>query len=220
MEKTVHHASPLHRPALMAVLSVVLMAFSGCASSGLVNMWRDPSFQAPPMGNMLVIAVKKNPVQRRMWEDGFTVELEKCGVVATPSYRLFPDALPDTQTVVTVVQDSGYDGVLVTTKLPTERNVLYVPGYSTVEPVLRPRGWRGAYYTYYRRVYYPGYTETETVVRYQTDVWTTQEDGHLIWSGTSESLNPTSGRAVNREITKLIVPELQKQGIVPAKKKT
>lgn len=219
MKKILRRLKSLCQLPPLAVLCLVSTALSSCASSGLVNMWRDPSFQASPMRNMLVIAAKKNPVHRRMWEDGFTAELGKHGIAATPSYRLFPDALPDTQAVVAAVRDSSYDGVLVTTKLPTERNVRYVPGYSTVEPVLRPRGWRGAYYTYYQRVYYPGYVETETIIRYQTDVWTTEGDGRLIWSGTTESIDPGSSRAINREITKLIVPELQRQGILPPKKK-
>jgi hypothetical protein len=35
-----------------------------------------------------------------------------------PAYRIFPEALPDTQQVIETVQRSGYDGVIVTVGLP------------------------------------------------------------------------------------------------------
>ncbi len=190
----------------------------GCASSGLVNMWADSTYKMGPMTNMLVIAVKNDPVKRRMWEDGFARELEQRGAKATPSYQLFPDAVPDTQQVIGAIQKNGYDGVLVTVKLSVDSIKNYVPGYSSSVPVAYRNPWTGRYYMHYERVRHPGYTETETVVRYQTDVYTTRVGGLLIWSATSESINPTSSKAVNREITRMIVPELGKQGIVPSKK--
>ena len=53
---------------------------------------------------MLVISAGKNPVKRRIWEDAFSVELAKHDVEATPSYRLFPDAVPDTDQVIQIVR--------------------------------------------------------------------------------------------------------------------
>jgi hypothetical protein len=44
----------------------------------------------------MAIAVRNNPVKRRIWEDAFVNELSKNGVNATSSYHLFPDALADT----------------------------------------------------------------------------------------------------------------------------
>src|SRR5450759_5741337 len=72
------------------VLCCSLILLAGCASSELVDVWSDPSFQSPPLNKMLVISVGKNPVHRRMWEDAFSVELVRHNVAATPSYRFFP----------------------------------------------------------------------------------------------------------------------------------
>ena len=195
------------------------LSLSGCgASSSLVNMWRDPTFSQTPMTKVFVIAVKRDPAQRRIWEDGFVGELAKRGVTAAPSYRFFSNELPDTQQVTDVVQREGFDGVLVTHRLPTATNSYYVPGYVSTMPRTRYDPWSGTYYTYYRRVYEPGYTETERIVRYQTDVWSTGEGGKMVWTGTSESIDPSSGQDVNREISALIVPELARAGILPRKK--
>jgi hypothetical protein len=46
------------------------------------------------------------------------------------------------------------------------------------------------------------------------DVWSTAQDWRLVWSGTTESIDPSSSRDVNAQIAKLIVPELLNQGII------
>ena len=153
-----------------------------------------------------------------MWEDGLAAELSMHKVAATPSYRLFPDAVPDTQHVVDAIREKKYDGVLVVRKLPTEKSARYIPGYAVTKPVIRYSPWTQTYYTIYRTIVEPPTVDTEKVVRHAIDVWATKEPGALVWTGTGETLDPTSAEAVRREVTDLIVPELEHQGIIPAKK--
>src|SRR5258708_5676063 len=90
--------------------SLMISFLSGCGSAGtLSNMWRDPSFESAPMKKVFIIAVRKDPVRRRLWEDGFVTELGKHGVTATPSYKLFPDALPDTAQSIEAIRTNGFD---------------------------------------------------------------------------------------------------------------
>lgn len=198
------------------VAAIALVILGGCSSSAkLVNMWRDPQAPQTPLKSSLVVVMKKDAALRRLWEDGLASELVAHGVQATPSYRLFETDVPDTQQVIDAVRAQGFDGVLVTHKLDTELETNYVPGYVTTQPVTVSNPWTGAYRTYYERVHVPGYTETDQVVRYQTDLWTTQPEGRMIWTGTTESINPTSSDAVNRDLVHTIVPELAKQGFIP-----
>ncbi len=209
------HPSPVRRPLLLlAVLAAAGLA--GCAAPAqLVDLWRDPEYSARPMTRVFVVALKRDEARRRLWEDGFVRELARRGVAATPSYRDFPQAFPDTAQVVEAVHQGGYDGVIVTVKLPTETQHTYVPGYVASEPVTRYNPWWATYRTYWVEVYRPGYVETEKVVRHRTDVWSTAgEKGHLVWTGTSEVFDPTSSQAVNHYIVTLVVPELAKQGII------
>ena len=74
--------------------------------------------------------------------------------------------------------------------------------------------WSFNYHTYWAEVHEPGYVETDRYVHYRVDVWSTAGDWVLVWSGTTESMNPNSGREVNTEIAKLIVPELLSQGVI------
>ena len=201
---------------LFACMAVSLLA--GCVPGTLSNMWRDPYFQSGPMKNMLIIAVRKDPVHRRIWEDGFVAELSKHGVIATPSYRLFPDALPDTAQCDAAVDANGYDGILVTRRLRPDTLTTYVPGYTKKEPVTQYNPWRKTYYTYYQEVQVPGYTETEKAARHVVNVWTTKDGGGLVWAGTGRVVESGSGSSVNDEIAELIVPELERQGIIPKEK--
>ncbi|MSS71801.1 MAG: hypothetical protein EXS64_09965 [Candidatus Latescibacteria bacterium] len=169
------------------------------------------------MKTMLIVGVYKNPVARRLWEDGFVAELSENGTTATPSYQLFPNAVPDTAHIAEAMRARGYDGVLITRRLPTQVITNYVPGYVTTVPVTRYNWWTDAYHTYYQEVYQPGYTETERLAHHEINVWTTK-NSHLIWAGTGEMLDTTSREDVIHEITQMIVPELARQGIIPAKK--
>lgn len=200
------------RRALTAAL--ILGTASGCSSSKLVNLWKDPERPRRPLANVLVVTLKRAPVARRLWEDTFKGALDDAGVRATPSYELFPAALPDTQQVADAVRKRGYDGVIVVHRLPSETHVQYVPGYATARPVHMGGRWPGVYHTYYVEVHRPGYREVQKVVRYQVDVWNTDEGGRLVWAGTTETLNPGKRGQVRREITKLIVPELAHKGVI------
>jgi hypothetical protein len=206
------------RFALAVSTAALVTAVAGCGSTtSLVNMWKDPN-APPPMHSVLVIAVQRDQAMRRIWEDGFTKEMNEHGVSAVPSYQLFPGDLPDTQRVIEEVRTKGFDGVLITHGLGTETSSRYVPGYATTAPAMGYDPWYGVYYTYYRRIYEPGYVETERVVRYETDVWATGPQSRLVWSGTTESIDPSSSVSVNRHISDKIIPELVRVGVLSGKR--
>jgi hypothetical protein len=206
--------------ALILILGVfmcgILIVLEGCGSSALVSAWRDPAFQSPPLNSMLVIAVRKDPTRRRIWEDGFVVELSKHGVTATPSYRLFPNALPDTTQAEESIRTNGFAGVLVSRRLPPGINTNIVPGYVATEPVTKYNPWKNKYFTYYQEVQYPAYTDSEKVANHATEVWTTKEGGRMVWSGTTETSDPSSIHADG--VVSVVVPELSRQGIIPPEK--
>ncbi len=197
------------------VAGMVALLEVGCSGSQLVDMWADPQPPSGPMTNVLVIAMKNDPARRRLWEDGFATELSKRGVHVTPSYQMFESAVPDTQQVVDAVRDKGFDGVLVAHQLSAETNVRRVPGYTTQEPVTRRNPWTGNYYTAWREIHHPGYVESERVVTHAIEVWSPKDDGRLVWTGNAQTVDPSSSQVMNKEITSLVIPELEKKGLLP-----
>ncbi|MBN2037496.1 MAG: hypothetical protein JW768_12205 [Chitinispirillaceae bacterium] len=227
-----------------AAFGCLIGQMCGCvSSSSLVDIWHDPSFQDQPLGNMLVISVRKDATKRRIWEDAFTGELAKHGVAATSSYSLFPDAPPDTNKVIAAAQTNGFDGILVVLRLPTETDKQYIQGYTTTEKDVRYtsniQGYttteqdvrynrnNSAYYGpywprywmyYYREIEHPGYTDSQTVDIRAIDVTTTGKGGRLIWSATSRTPDPGSVTDVQSGIAGLVTAELTQRSIIRPKK--
>jgi hypothetical protein len=204
----------------VGTLCLVLGVLSGCApSSSLVKVWHDPSFQAPPLARILVIAVRKDADKRRVWEEAFSGELVKYGVAATPSYSLFPDAPPDTNQVISTVRAKGLDGILAILMLPTEMNTHYVKGYSSMQPqgVYYGPYWQ-RYWNTYELVEHPGYIDTQKVAFRAIDVTTTADNGKMIWSATSRTADPDSVKDLQNGIAGLVISELAKRRIIDHKK--
>jgi len=191
---------------------------AGCASSELIDIWSDPSFHSPYLNKLLVISVSKNSTNRRIWEDAFSAELIKHGVSPTPSYRLFPDALPDTNQVYQIVQSNGFDGVLITRRLPSEANPQYVQGYSGQEQDMRYVWRRDRFVPYYRNVWHAGYIDSQKTDIRAIDLWATKNEGQMIWSATSETPEPNSIQEVRPEIVKLVISELTKRRIIASER--
>jgi hypothetical protein len=192
--------------------SFALMA--GCSSSELVDIWSDASFQPPSLEKILVISVGRNSVHRRIWEDAFTLELANHNVEATPSYRVFPDAVPDTDQVIQIVRSKGFDGVLVTRWLPPETKTQYLQGYVTKEQDMGYDRRTESFVSYFRDIVHAGYVDSLKVDIRAIDVWAIKNGGQMIWSATSKTPEPNSVQAVRPEIVKLVMSELSQRGII------
>jgi hypothetical protein len=203
-----------------AALGCLIFVMNGCApSSSLIKVWHDPSYQAPPLTRILVIAVRKDAANRSIWEDAFAGELSRHGATATPSHSLFPDAPPDTNQILATVRTNGFDGVVAILRLPTEMNMHYVKGYSSMEPqgVYYGPYWQ-RYWNTYELVEHPGYIDTQKVAFRAIDVTTTVNNGKMIWSATSRTADPDSVKELQQGIAGLVVSELAKRRIINPKK--
>jgi hypothetical protein len=197
------------------VLCCFFALVAGCTSSKLVDIWSDSSFQPPSLNKMLVISVSKNSVQRRIWEDAFSVELVKHhNIAATASYHIFPDAVPDTNNMIQIIQSNGFDGILICRRLPPETNTQYIEGYVTTEQSMRYDRRRERFVTYYRNIEHAAYIDSQKVDIRTIDVWATRNEGQMIWSATSLTPEPNSVQEVRPEIVKLVMSELTQQGII------
>src|SRR5664280_2936438 len=156
---------------MVSLLFCLMIIMESCSSTVLVDEWIDPSFHESPLKKILIIAIRKNPIQRRIWEDAFVSELSKKGVKATSSYNLFPDALPDTNQVIETVQGNGFDGILVTRILQKESELHYIDSYVTSEGIVRYNPFKNTYSTYFRDIDHPGYVDSTIVYRRAIEVW-------------------------------------------------
>jgi hypothetical protein len=170
------------------------------------------------LNKIFIIAIRNDPVQRRIWEDAFVAELSNYRVQAESSYHLFPDALPDTNQIIQTIQEKGFDGILVTRLLRAETKTHYNESYVTREQTSRYNVFRKDYDNYYRDVQHPAYIDSQIVARRAIDVWVIRKDEQLIWSATSNSPERYSLKSVQDDIADLVIPKLMKSAIIKSGK--
>lgn len=195
------------------------LLLSGCVTARLSDVWKDPAQPAEPLTHLLVVSLSPSEFARRTWEDALVTGLRGHGVTATPSYDIWPDAPPDISTLSDEVQREAYDGVVLTHPAEVETTRTYVPGSTTLVPAKTYDPWKRHYVTYYTKVRQPGHVDVSTSLRLDTDVWMPADQFRMIWTGTTQAMNPTSTDATNKAIIGAILPRLAKQGVIPPAQK-
>jgi|WetSurMetagenome_2_1015567.scaffolds.fasta_scaffold20392_4 hypothetical protein len=190
----------------------------GCAPTALANVWRDPSIARPQLNKILVISLRKDATRRRMWEDAFASELAKYGVAATPSYRLYPNAAPDTGQMRECLNKGDFNGVMTIAPLPPTIEQQFVPGYWSADPGIWFSPHWDRYYRWWWHYQQPGYVETYKLTRNEIDVYLTHSDGEtMIWSGMSDQTDPATMEEVRSSVASQVAAKLAKQVIIPGK---
>lgn len=183
--------------------------FAGCTSSRLIDTWKDETYRPAPTKNVLVIAINNNKAKRRLWEKTFVDAFSENGIKAEPSYKYYPqDALQEKD--IPDLFKNNFDRVVLIQMVSQEERKYHVPGTMYYQPW----GFRRWYGMWYSRVYVPGYVEKERVTQIETTVWEPSEDGKMIWSGTTETVNPNSPQEFSKDVSSEIVPKILKDKIL------
>lgn len=204
----------LGRPSVMPAALLCGM-LSGCASgpsTKLVSAWQLQGYNSTGFRTVLVVGVSREGGRRRTFEDAFCYQLKGRGVTAIPSYTLIPeDGQASNDKLEAAIRESGAQGVLTTRMLGTNTKVDYNQGLYQAVPVYVD-SFYGYYGTAYAYTYVP-MAETTTVVTLETDVFdaTTLK---MVWSGTTQTTDPTSLRQEMAAFAKVIIDEMAKRGVL------
>lgn len=187
---------------LAVVLGTLILA--GCASTTLQSTWRDPTFTGGPFKRVFVVGLSaRDGTARRVLEDVLVAKLKAGGVDAIPGWQFLSDAPMDEAAFAAAVAKTGADAMLMVRLLGVETQ-------TTVWPPMGPRiGWYGAYSGWYA---YPDVTQTQTAV-IETTLFDTKTR-RVVWSGTSETLNPTSVQKDAPAFADVILGALRKDGVL------
>ena len=200
---------------VLAILGVV--AVSGAKSTKLVVTWKNPSYAGGSFKNILVLAMNGKASSRADFEDQMVTEITRPGIQAVPSYSVMPrpESTPiDMDQLSGVVRAQSFDAVLVSRLVKYDKTISSVPGRANP---LHPN--YGTFYGYVGAlspaVYSPGYLATDTQVQIESIFYSTaKSDGELIWTGTSDSVNPKKFSAVLNSIVKSVVQALEKERMI------
>jgi hypothetical protein len=164
---------------------LIAMFITACAATNVTSVWKDPSYQQQP-GKIMVVGVAKKPINKRIIEDEFVLQLKARGTNAVASYTVMTgENQVDDAAIAANVKEQGVDAVLIS-RLASKKTVYtYVPGSATYPPSYYGN-WRD-YYGYGSQVVYnPGYTAEEEYALMETNLYDTAND-KLIWSASSET---------------------------------
>ena len=195
-----------------AILGAALLAGCGTVTK-IPNAWRNPAHEGNPFQKVFVIGVGKNEMNRRLFEDRFATALSAGGAVASPSYGALPQSERLTEAQVRgAIEGDDYDGVIVTRLLGIEEETEYVPPRTYTVP--RHHGYYGYYGSSWDVVHEPGYFETHTIVRLETNLYDVGT-GELVWSGQSETFDPSSLTDIIDSATRAVAKRLVEERLIP-----
>jgi hypothetical protein len=206
MRKIISHAVP--------VLAAFLV-LAGCASTTLQSQWRDPGYAGGPFRKIFVIGLSARDVTaRRIFEDVMVAKLMAAGVQAVPEWQHLPgDGVLPEGAVSAAVDGTGADAVLIARLVGIDSRI-------SVSPVAVPGpgfGWYGPYAGWYSGWYAAPQVTQYDVVIVETSLFDTKTK-RLVWSATSQTVDPASVQKEAPAFADTIIGALQKAGLLPAPK--
>ena len=192
---------------LLVAFAVVLAA---CASTTIRDAWYDASYRGPALHKLLVLGVSGNPSERRTFEDIMVARLAAAGGEAIPAYRYLPDSVKVPEPALDdAVRASGADGLLMSRIQSVDRRTSV---FTSFEPVT-VLGWYGLY----SRWYPVSEVRQYDIATVETSLFAA--DGkRLVWSGTTETYEPTSVAKETPGLAAVIVKALRERGLLAASK--
>lgn len=168
---------------IVGLFSVFL---SACATTTQIkSVWKDPAYLGRP-SRVMVIAVSKEPITRRVIEDEFVLQLKTRGVDAIASYSILPDRSQNDQAIISkMVVQLGADSVLIS-RMVSKRSVrVYYPATVSYRPIHYGK-WPAYYRDGFETVSTPGYSTKYEYALMETNLYDAASE-NLVWAATTET---------------------------------
>ena len=140
----------------------------------------------------------KDESSRRIVEDKMVKSFKT--VTAVQSYSYLQPADTISEVVDDKLKKDGFDGVVIMRLADVDKSVSYVPGTGY-------GGWYGYRYSS------PGYYQEDKTFYVETNIYSLPSN-KLLWSGTTESLNPDKLDRVVDDIISALRGQLQKEKLI------
>ena len=196
------------------LLFVFLLSFTSCTGTKLTSVWKDNTYEGY-IDTLMVVAVTENSRNRLIFEREFVEEFNKTGIEAVASIDVIPpEETANENAILTAAQKRGISMIMVTHLIGIEEKEVYHPPKTYTVP---SRGYYGRFNSYYPRVYeyvhQPGYYSKHKSVNLETNLYETPTQ-KLIWSVTSETLDPKSVNTIIESLSKVVIKDLREQKLL------
>jgi ABC-type branched-subunit amino acid transport system substrate-binding protein len=96
-----------------SALGFAALAITSCATTNLVQVWRDPNYRPAPIKRVFVVAVIPHAQDRVLFENAIAHALINKGVEVATSSGIVPPDQSDNNKIVAYVKEMGVDLVVV-----------------------------------------------------------------------------------------------------------
>jgi hypothetical protein len=190
-------------PWVKVVFAVGLLSLISCGTSTmLVDTWKDPDAKTMAFTKIIAIAVVQDETNRRIVEDQICKNIKDVNVECVRSWTILPqDKVSNVDFAKGKIAEGGFDGAITMRLVGLDEKTRhvstgYVASYATT-PYYNPF-W--GYYSYaWPMVYQTGSTDITQLVRVETNIYSVAQE-KLLWSGISETTDPTSIRKMVDQI--------------------
>lgn len=206
----------------VAALILLATSLASARSTKLVASWKNPAYPHTNFHKILVLGMSAKPGVRADFEDALSTLVGATGIETIPGNTILlrPEGTHlELSYLKEQIKAFHVDGVVVSRLVKVDKITTYIPGSAYVVPY----PYYGSFYGYWGAVnpvvYTPDYLSEETTVRVETNVYSIGDDeGSLVWTGVSDTFNPSSAHQVIEGLSKLLVKEFQKKSILPPAK--
>lgn len=200
------------------VLLILASLLVGCSSTKLAESWEATDVNEPPASKILLVAMVKDPVTRRFFEEIFVAEARKKGVEIVPSFEYAPNATDHDEKaeIIKIVNETGAEGVIIAKLKGIEKEYGYVPSRLDWFPDAHgSMVFYDYYYQSYRAIYRPGYVGSDNYFKMQLRYFSTRSE-KLLWAGNTVTKNPRSVVGTIEQIAAEVISDLTGSSLVKA----
>jgi hypothetical protein len=209
----------VNRRVLAGVIILVAGTLVFGKSSKLVMSWKNPAYSPEKkFHQVLALGLSDKTEVRADFEDALAAQLASTGLqaIAGNTILLRPKG---TQLDMTYLREqiraNQIEAVVVSRLINVENTTTYIPGAPYIVPFSYYNTFYGYYGTVYPVVYSPGYLQKEKKVRIETNLYVTSTpDGQLIWTGITDTFNPSDVHKAINGLVKLVVTQMQQEEVL------
>jgi hypothetical protein len=180
------------------------LALSACASTSLVQVWRDPDYPSRPVKRVFVVAMMPNQQFQAQFENATAQALLSKGFQAATASGVLPPGQNDPVAIQDYVHNNAVD-LVIQQRLRKQTTTEVVPA-----TVAYGGGWYGG-----GVAWTSGSVSSETTIFAETGVFDARtEPNSLVWSGSSSTFQAQSATEAATSLATALVADLMKAGIL------
>jgi hypothetical protein len=195
---------------------VLFFMLASCASTTLTSTWHDANYNRA-LDNVMVVGVSDNDKKRKVFEDIFVESFNKNGIKAISSMDVIPSGRPlDKDNIKGAALEHRIKAILVTSLIQAGMQTKHGPP-PTGLPTRRHYGEYSQFGTYYGMVSMhrnmADYSSRKVRVSLQNNMYDTDTE-KLIWSATSESVEPKTVREIVEQLSGPVMKNLRDSKLI------